>query len=98
MIKQIVRAALPRRVWTHLRLARIEWEVRHYPAHSVDHVYGGHPFKIWLADPMAAGWYDHDWPMLSELALLGEHRLSPGARVFDIGWDVSATALSVVVL
>jgi hypothetical protein len=54
MIKQIVRAALPRRVWTHLRLARIEWEVGNYPTHSVDHVYGGHPFRCWLADLMAS--------------------------------------------
>jgi FkbM family methyltransferase len=51
----------------------------------VEHRYGDVTLKIELADPLAAGWYDHDWEPLPELAIVRRHRLRPGARVFDIG-------------
>ena len=42
---------------------------------------------------MGAGWYDHDWPELPEIALLKQHGLRPGARVFDIGAHQGVVAL-----
>lgn len=38
-----------------------------------------------LSDPLAQGWYDHDWAELPEIEALRGTSLRPGARVFDIG-------------
>ncbi len=93
MIKELSKTVLPSRVWTSLRVARIEWGINHYQAREVTHLYGGNPLRILLADPMAQGWYDHDWPELNEIALLKRNRLRPGARVFDLGAHQCVVAL-----
>jgi FkbM family methyltransferase len=36
-------------------------------------------------DPMARGWYTHDWEELSEMTFLKRYSLQPGAIVFDVG-------------
>lgn len=56
-----------------------------FNARDVNYVYGGFPLKVRLADGMAEAWYNSDWPDLPELALLRQHRLKAGARVFDLG-------------
>jgi FkbM family methyltransferase len=56
-----------------------------FPTRVVEHVYGGNPLKVFLSDPLAEGWYDHDWADLPEIDVLKRGRLRPGARVFDIG-------------
>jgi FkbM family methyltransferase len=93
VIKELSRTLLPSRVWTSLRVARINWGINHYQAREVTHFYGGSPLRIHLADPMAQGWYDHDWPELNEIALLKRNRLKPGARVFDLGAHQCVVAL-----
>jgi FkbM family methyltransferase len=57
------------------------------------HSYGGYPLAISLEDPVAEGWYDHDWPLMPELACLGQSRLGTGARVFDLGAHQGVVAL-----
>lgn len=57
----------------------------HFTRRVVEHEYGGVRFRVELADPLAAGWYDHDWVGLPEVAILASGKLKPGARVFDIG-------------
>lgn len=52
---------------------------------EVTHSYDGNRFTIWLPDANAADWYDCDWEDLAELSILKQHRLKPGARVFDLG-------------
>jgi FkbM family methyltransferase len=84
-IKQIAKRSLPQPVWTMLRLARIWSSVRFYRERKVDHVFGGFPLSVWLTDPLAQGWYDHDWAELPEITLLRTGRLKQGARVFDLG-------------
>lgn len=59
----------------------------------VRHTYGGFPLDIVLADPLAEGWYDHDWIDTSELDLLRRHQLREGARVFDLGAHQCVVAL-----
>src|SRR5262249_47043967 len=60
---------------------------------EVNHTYGGFPFRIVISDPLAQGWYDCDWPVQPEIALLSQHRLRPGARVFDLGAHQCVVAL-----
>ena len=84
-LKEFAKKWLPLSVWRRLRVARNWWHVRFYSNRTVAHTYGGFPLKVLLADGMAAGWYDRDWPELPEIALLKRGRLKPGARVFDLG-------------
>lgn len=93
LAKSYAKAILPRRIWTKLRVARVQWGIRHYKTRLVQHTYGSFPLDIWLADPMAQGWYDHDWPELAEIELLKRYRLRPGARIFDLGAHQCVVAL-----
>jgi FkbM family methyltransferase len=68
-------------------------KVASYRNRVVHHEYAGHPLAISLEDPVAEDWYDHDWPMIPELARLRESRLGSGARVFDIGAHQGVVAL-----
>lgn len=85
MFRRIARAVVPGPVRRWLQKRKLARLVRDYPRRVVEHRYGGVALKVELADPLAAGWYDHDWPVLPELVVLGRHRLRPGARVFDVG-------------
>ncbi len=84
-VKALAKNSLPRPLWKLLRLARVWSSTRFFPKRIARHTYGGFPLSVWLTDPLAQGWYDHDWPELAELALLGRGRLRAGARVFDLG-------------
>jgi FkbM family methyltransferase len=65
------------------------WRMRRvlatYQRRRVRHNYGGFDLEVELVDPMGEGWYDHDHSELAEIALLKQHGLRPGVRVFDIG-------------
>lgn len=84
-LKGLARRALPARVWTSLRLAKLRWEVAHYRRKCVEHSFAGIRLKINLADPMAADWYDHDWVDVPELSLFQQFGLLENSRIFDIG-------------
>jgi FkbM family methyltransferase len=64
-----------------------------FPARVVEHTYGGGKLRVYLADPLAQGWYDSDWPELPEVVALRRTRLRPGARVFDVGAHQGVVAL-----
>jgi len=81
------RAASVVRSWYRARL------VRRFPTRVVEHTFGGHPLKVALVDPLSAGWYDRDWPVLPEVQLLRQSRLRPGARVFNLGAHQAVVAL-----
>jgi FkbM family methyltransferase len=84
-IKQTIQAFVPKPLWTQLRMLRMRYTSASYQPRRVRHNYGGYALELELIDPMGAGWYDHDWAELAEIALLKQHGLRPGARVFDIG-------------
>jgi FkbM family methyltransferase len=92
-VKQLLKSILPPPVWTQLRVLRSRYEMVKYGRRRVCHNYGGFELEIELIDPMGAGWYDHDWQELAEIALLKKHGLKPGARVFDIGAHQCVVAL-----
>lgn len=84
-MKQLIKAIVPKPVWTQLRMLRLRYTRASYRHRRVRHTYGGHELELELIDPMGAGWYDHDWHELAEITLLKRHRLQRGAKVFDIG-------------
>jgi FkbM family methyltransferase len=84
-MKQFIKAIVPKPLWSRLRILRLRYTRDNFPRRRVRHDYGGYQLEVELIDPMGAGWYDHDWPELPEIALLKQHGLRTGARVFDIG-------------
>src|SRR5262245_9748084 len=84
-VKSAVRRTLPKGIrqaiqWWRLRRLQSDFEKR-----IVSHRYGEVVLRVELADPLARGWYDHDWTLPPEFALLRGSHLKPGAVVFDIG-------------
>lgn len=59
----------------------------------MNHRYGSNQLSVLLADPVAEGWYDHDWPDLPEIVFLRTSRLQRGATVFDLGAHQAVVAL-----
>jgi FkbM family methyltransferase len=53
----------------------------------------GEELRVSLQDPLAQGWYDHDWGDQAEIDALRRGRLRPGARVFDLGAHQGIVAL-----
>lgn len=92
-LKAQIKQILSLRLWAKLRLLRQYYTLRCYPRHSAQHIYGGVLLTVFLADPLAEGWYDRDWPELPEIALLAQRSLKPGARVFDLGAHQAVVAL-----
>jgi FkbM family methyltransferase len=93
MFKGIARQLAPRWLWSHLRTWKMQRSVARFAAYTTEHSYGGLRLRVHIGDPLARGWYDHDWPALPEIDLLRQHRLHPGARVFDIGAHQGVVAL-----
>lgn len=93
-LRRLASALLPPRVAEPLRRLARWLAVGRYRAHDVRHAYGGRPLTIRIADPLAQGWYDHDWDTGTEILLLQRRgRLGPGARVFDLGAHQGVVAL-----
>jgi FkbM family methyltransferase len=92
-LKEKIRQLVPRPVWARARGIRLKREVRRYPSRVVSHRYGRSDLRVVVADELAAGWYDHDWPVPPELSLLEHRSLRPGARVFDLGAHQAVVAL-----
>lgn len=73
------------------------WRVRRliatFPVRFVKHRYGAGDLRVHLGDPLAAGWYDHDWAEIPEIAVLRGTCLRAGARVFDVGAHQGIVAL-----
>jgi FkbM family methyltransferase len=92
-MKQLIKAMLPKPVWKRLRMLRLHYMHANFRRRRVRHTYGGYELEVELVDPMGSGWYDRDWPELPEIALLKQHGLRTGARVFDIGAHQCVVAL-----
>src|SRR5215831_18416703 len=84
-IKHGLLGLLPPAVAGRLRAWRVRRLIRTFPARVVEHTYGSSRLRVYLADPLSQGWYDHDWGNLPEITALQESQLRPGARVFDVG-------------
>ncbi|MDP1889649.1 MAG: FkbM family methyltransferase [Gemmatimonadaceae bacterium] len=93
-LRRVASALLPGAVAEPLRRLLRRLAVARFRAYDARHVYGGQSFLVHIADPLARGWYDHDWDLGSEIALLQRRgRLQRGARVFDLGAHQGVVAL-----
>jgi FkbM family methyltransferase len=81
VIKRILPSALVHRI----KQTRLQKTIAAFSPRIVTHKYGPNTLSVKIADPMAAAWYDGDWPELTEITFLKQHRLKPGATVFDLG-------------
>jgi FkbM family methyltransferase len=91
--KRLARRVLPDAVHRVYRRRRVARGIARFAPREVTHAYGATTLTVALADSLAEGWYDHDWPALPELERLRDHGLLPGARVFDIGAHQGVVAL-----
>jgi FkbM family methyltransferase len=91
--KRTARTLLPASLYRLYRQRAVARRVARYKTRWVTHTYGSTTLRVELADGLAEGWYDHDWPALPELERLRMHGLVPGARVFDIGAHQGVVAL-----
>ena len=85
---------MPHSMYRRYRKRKIASLIATYAAHDVTHVYGSHTLRVRLADPLAQGWYDHDWEEWTVIGLLRDRGvLVPGATVFDLGAHQAIVAL-----
>ena len=62
------------------------WTLRRFRPYQVRRSWAGYQFDLWISDPTAKSWYDRDSPEIPpEMSFLAQHRLRPGATVFDCG-------------
>lgn len=92
--KTLARRLLPHPLYRRYRRRRVAALIAGYAPRDVTHTYGGHTLRVRLADPLAEGWYDHDWGELEAIAFLRAHGvLRPGATIFDLGAHQGIVAL-----
>ena len=92
-VKRLLLRLLPPSMAGRLRGWRVQRLIRTYTPRDVEHTYGTGPLRVRLADPLASGWYDHDWEELPEIDALRGRSLRAGAQVFDIGAHQGVVAL-----
>lgn len=92
--KTLARRVVPHPLYRRYRQRKVASLVAGYAPREVTHTYGGHTLRVRLSDPLAEGWYDHDWGQLEAISFLREHHvLRPGAKIFDLGAHQGIVAL-----
>jgi FkbM family methyltransferase len=84
-LKRTVLAAIPARLAGRLRAAHVRLITAWYRGRVATHRYGMDTLSVYLSDPVAESWYDHDWEEQFEIAWLRQGKLRRGARVFNLG-------------
>ncbi len=92
-LSAVLKSLVPNFFKVLLRNGRVKQITNAYSRRVVRHSYSGFPLDVTIADPLAEGWYDHDWPAQPTVDLLRQHRLKAGARVFDIGAHQAVVAM-----
>jgi FkbM family methyltransferase len=81
----LIRRVLPKPLWSRLRAARVERAVKRYKPKRVTHTYGTEQLQLEIADPLAQGWYDRDWPIVPEIDCLRLGSSRDDSVIFDLG-------------
>lgn len=85
---------LPHSLYRRYRQRKVASLIAGYEVREVTHTYGSHPLRVRLADPLAEGWYDHDWEEPTAISFLRRRGvLREGANVFDLGAHQAVIAL-----
>jgi FkbM family methyltransferase len=94
--KALARRVVPHTLYRRYRQRKVASLIAAYTPREVTHTYGGHVLRVRLTDPLAEGWYDHDWDELGAISFLRAQRvLRPGATVFDLGAHQGIVALMI---
>ena len=92
--KAIARRLLPHSLYRRYRRRKVASLIAEYPARQVTHDFGPHRLHVELADPLAEGWYDHDWAEPTAIGFLrGRGVVREGATVLDLGAHQAVIAL-----
>lgn len=92
--KAIARRLLPHSLYRRYRQRKVASLIADYPARQVSHDYGGQRLHVELADPLAEGWYDHDWEEPKAITFLRDRGvLREGSTVLDLGAHQAVIAL-----
>ena len=92
--KRAARRLLPHSLYRRYRRRKVASLIAGYPARLISHDYGGHRLSVELADPLAEGWYDHDWEEPRAIGFLRDRGvLREGATVLDLGAHQAVIAL-----
>jgi FkbM family methyltransferase len=85
-IRGAAKSVLPPAVANRIRVAGYRWALRRFRPYQVRRSRAGYQFDLWISDPTAKSWYDRDASEIPpEISFLAQHRLHPGAVVFDCG-------------
>ena len=85
MLKALLRRAALRWLWNQLRAWKVRRVLANFTPYTAEHIYAGVCLKVRIADPLARGWYDHDWGQLPEIDLLRQGALVAGAGCLSSG-------------
>jgi len=85
-LRSAAKLVLPQAVANQIRVAAYRWTLRRFRPYQVRRTWAGYQFNLWISDPTSESWYDRDSPEVPpEMSFLAQHRLRPGATVFDCG-------------
>lgn len=93
-LKSAAKSVIPPAVANRIRVAAYRWTLRRFRPYQVRRSWAGHEFTLWISDPTSESWYGRDAPEIPpEMSFLAQHRLRPGATVFDCGAHQSVIAM-----
>jgi len=91
--RDLIRNLVPDRIAVRLQVAATEQGIRTFRRRTAHHRFGDQPLKVLIADPVGEEWYDHDWPLPAEVALLADSKLVEGATVIEVGAHQAVVAM-----
>jgi FkbM family methyltransferase len=93
-LRGAAKSVLPSAVTNRIRLAAYRWSLRRFRPYQVRRTWAGHQFDLWISDPTSESWYGGDVNEVPpEISFLADHRLRPGATVFDCGAHQAVIAM-----
>ncbi len=93
-LKALARRVLPHSLYRRYRQRKVAGLIAGYEPREVTHTFGGQSMRVHLADPLAEGWYDHDWEEPELMGFLRDRgALGQGALVFDLGAHQAVLAI-----
>ena len=85
-LRGAAKLVLPAAVANRIRVAWYRWALRRFQPYQVRRTRAGYQFDLWISDPTVKSWYERNlFEIPPEMSFLAQHRLRPGATVFDCG-------------
>lgn len=93
-LKELIKNAVPKSLWSFLRVLRIQKSIYAFKNYIVDRTYHGENLQVHIQDEMARGWYDKEMAPLHEVDFLKEKGvLKKGVKIFDLGAHQGVVAM-----